>query len=145
MYPISVKKTIQLGEMAESLKLPCVNLVDSGGAYLPLQAEIFPDRRQGGRAFYNEAVLNSRSVPQVVVVLGSCTAGGAYVPVMAQTNVMVERIGHIFLGGPPLVQAATGERVSPDELGGAKLHTRYVPNMTANRTEWKRMNLLKML
>lgn len=121
-YPITVKKQLRAQEVAIQNRLPCVYLVDSGGAFLPLQSEIFPDKNQGGRTFYNEAIMSATKIPQVSVVCGSCTAGGAYIPTMAEETVMVHRIGTIFLGGPPLVKAATGEEVSPENLGGARLH-----------------------
>lgn len=121
-YPITVKKQLRAQEVAIQNRLPCVYLVDSGGAFLPLQSEIFPDKNQGGRTFYNEAIMSAIKIPQVSVVCGSCTAGGAYIPTMAEEAVMVHRIGTIFLGGPPLVKAATGEEVSPEDLGGARLH-----------------------
>ncbi|XP_015211971.1 biotin-dependent 3-methylcrotonyl-coenzyme A carboxylase beta1 subunit [Lepisosteus oculatus] len=121
-YPISVKKQLRAQDVAIQNRLPCVYLVDSGGAFLPLQAELFPDKNHGGRIFYNEAIMSAMKIPQVAVVCGSCTAGGAYIPTMAEETVMVERIGTIFLGGPPLVKAATGEEVTPEELGGARLH-----------------------
>ncbi|CAB1446669.1 unnamed protein product [Pleuronectes platessa] len=121
-YPITVKKQLRAQEVAMQNRLPCVYLVDSGGAFLPLQSEIFPDKNQGGRVFYNEAIMSAMKIPQVSVVCGSCTAGGAYIPTMAEEAVMVHRIGTIFLGGPPLVKAATGEEVTPEDLGGAKLH-----------------------
>ncbi|XP_077390141.1 putative methylcrotonoyl-CoA carboxylase beta chain, mitochondrial isoform X2 [Festucalex cinctus] len=121
-YPITVKKQLRAQEVAIHNRLPCVYLVDSGGAFLPLQSEIFPDKNQGGRTFYNEAIMSAMKIPQVSVVCGSCTAGGAYIPTMAEEAVMVHRIGTMFLGGPPLVKAATGEEVTPEELGGARLH-----------------------
>ncbi|GAA6219572.1 methylcrotonoyl-CoA carboxylase beta chain, mitochondrial-like isoform X2 [Lates japonicus] len=121
-YPITVKKQLRAQEVAIQNRLPCVYLVDSGGAFLPLQSEIFPDKNQGGRTFYNEAIMSAMKIPQVSVVCGSCTAGGAYIPTMAEEAVMVHRIGTIFLGGPPLVKAATGEEVTPEDLGGARLH-----------------------
>ncbi|KAK2908192.1 methylcrotonoyl-coenzyme A carboxylase 2 isoform X1 [Channa argus] len=121
-YPITVKKQLRAQEVAIKNRLPCVYLVDSGGAFLPLQAEIFPDKNHGGKAFYNEAIMSALKIPQVAVVCGSCTAGGAYVPTMTEEAVMVHRIGTIFLGGPPLVKAATGEEVTPEDLGGARLH-----------------------
>ncbi|XP_023125657.2 methylcrotonoyl-coenzyme A carboxylase 2 isoform X1 [Amphiprion ocellaris] len=121
-YPITVKKQLRAQEIAIQNRLPCVYLVDSGGAFLPLQSEIFPDKNQGGRTFYNEAIMSAMKIPQVSVVCGSCTAGGAYIPTMAEEAVMVHRIGTIFLGGPPLVKAATGEEVTPEDLGGATLH-----------------------
>lgn len=121
-YPITVKKQLRAQDVAIQNHLPCVYLVDSGGAFLPLQSEIFPDKNQGGRTFYNEAVMSAMKIPQVSVVCGSCTAGGAYIPTMAEEAVIVHRIGTIFLGGPPLVKAATGEEVSAEDLGGASLH-----------------------
>ncbi|XP_068599753.1 methylcrotonoyl-coenzyme A carboxylase 2 [Brachionichthys hirsutus] len=121
-YPITVKKQLRAQRVAIQNRLPCVYLVDSGGAFLPLQSEIFPDKNQGGRTFYNEAIMSAMKIPQVSVVCGSCTAGGAYIPTMAEETVMVHWIGTIFLGGPPLVKAATGEEVTPEELGGARLH-----------------------
>jgi len=123
-FPITVKKHIRAQEIALENRLPCVYLVDSGGAYLPLQSEVFPDRDHFGRIFYNQAVLSSRGIPQVAAVLGSCTAGGAYVPAMSDESVIVKGNGTIFLGGPPLVKAATGEEVTAEELGGADVHTR---------------------
>ncbi|XP_056115529.1 methylcrotonoyl-coenzyme A carboxylase 2 isoform X2 [Rhinichthys klamathensis goyatoka] len=122
-YPITVKKQLRAQFVAMQNRLPFVYLVDSGGAFLPLQSEIFPDKNHGGRTFYNEAVMSAMKIPQVSVVCGSCTAGGAYVPTMSEEAVIVHRIGTIFLGGPPLVKAATGEEVSPEDLGGAKLHS----------------------
>ncbi|XP_051509789.1 methylcrotonoyl-coenzyme A carboxylase 2 isoform X1 [Myxocyprinus asiaticus] len=122
-YPITVKKQLRAQDVSMQNRLPCIYLVDSGGAFLPLQSEIFPDKNQGGRTFYNEAVMSAMKIPQVAVVCGSCTAGGAYVPTMAEEAVIVHRIGTIFLGGPPLVKAATGEEVSPEDLGGARLHS----------------------
>ncbi|XP_030640359.1 methylcrotonoyl-CoA carboxylase beta chain, mitochondrial [Chanos chanos] len=121
-YPITVKKQLRAQDVAMQNRLPCVYLVDSGGAFLPLQSEIFPDKNQGGRSFYNEAIMSAMKIPQVAVVCGSCTAGGAYIPTMAEEAIIVHRIGTVFLGGPPLVKAATGEEVSPEDLGGAKLH-----------------------
>ncbi|XP_054646190.1 methylcrotonoyl-coenzyme A carboxylase 2 isoform X2 [Dunckerocampus dactyliophorus] len=121
-YPITVKKQLRAQEVAIQNRLPCVYLIDSGGAFLPLQSEIFPDKNQGGRTFYNEAIMSAMKIPQVSVVCGSCTAGGAYIPTMAEETVMVHRIGTMFLGGPPLVKAATGEEVTPENLGGARLH-----------------------
>jgi acetyl-CoA carboxylase carboxyltransferase component len=123
-YPITVKKHLRAQEIAQDNHLPCVYLVDSGGANLPYQAEIFPDRDHFGRIFYNEARMSALGIPQVAVVLGSCTAGGAYVPAMADENIIVRGKGTIFLGGPPLVKAATGEEVSAEELGGGDVHTR---------------------
>ncbi|GFR40987.1 hypothetical protein Agub_g1652 [Astrephomene gubernaculifera] len=121
-YPITVKKHLRLQEVASQCRLPCLYLVDSGGANLPRQAEVFPDREHFGRIFYNQARMSADGIPQIAVVLGSCTAGGAYVPAMADECVIVARNGTIFLAGPPLVKAATGEDVSAEELGGADLH-----------------------
>jgi len=123
-FPLTVKKHLRAQEIALENRLPCVYLVDSGGAFLPLQAEIFPDREHFGRIFYNQARLSARGVPQIAVVLGSCTAGGAYVPAMCDENVIVRGTGTIFLGGPPLVKAATGEEVTAEDLGGGDVHTR---------------------
>ncbi|KAG1653493.1 hypothetical protein FOA52_005531, partial [Chlamydomonas sp. UWO 241] len=122
-YPITVKKHLRLQEVAAACRLPCVYLVDSGGANLPRQADVFPDRDHFGRIFFNQARMSAAGIPQIAVVLGSCTAGGAYVPAMADEVVMVAGNGTIFLGGPPLVKAATGEEVTAEELGGAALHT----------------------
>ncbi len=122
-YPLTVKKHLRAQEVALENRLPCVYLVDSGGAFLPLQAEVFPDKEHFGRIFYNQAVLSAQGIPQVAAVMGSCTAGGAYVPAMSDQTVIVNRTGTIFLGGPPLVKAATGEDVSAEELGGARVHT----------------------
>jgi len=123
-FPMTVKKHLRAQEVAAENRLPCIYLVDSGGAFLPLQAEVFPDREHFGRIFYNEARLSAAALPQISVVLGSCTAGGAYVPAMSDETVIVKGRGTIFLGGPPLVKAATGEEVSAEELGGADVHTR---------------------
>jgi acetyl-CoA carboxylase carboxyltransferase component len=122
-YPMTVKKHLRAQEVAEQNHLPCVYLVDSGGAFLPLQAEVFPDREHFGRIFYNQARMSAKGIPQVAAVMGSCTAGGAYVPAMSDETVIVEETGTIFLGGPPLVRAATGEEVSAEDLGGAFVHT----------------------
>ena len=122
-YPMTVKKHLRAQEIALENRLPCLYLVDSGGAFLPLQDEVFPDREHFGRIFYNQAQLSARGVPQVALVMGSCTAGGAYVPAMSDETVIVKGTGTIFLGGPPLVQAATGEVVTAEELGGAEVHT----------------------
>src|SRR5687767_15459431 len=122
-YPITVKKHLRAQEIALENRLPCIYLVDSGGAFLPLQDEVFPDREHFGRIFYNQARLSAAGVPQVAVVMGSCTAGGAYVPAMCDESIIVRNQGTIFLGGPPLVKAATGEEVTAEELGGAELHT----------------------
>jgi acetyl-CoA carboxylase carboxyltransferase component len=123
-FPLTVKKHLRAQEIAQENRLPCVYLVDSGGAFLPLQAEVFPDRDHFGRIFYNEARMSALGIPQISVVLGSCTAGGAYVPAMSDETVIVKGRGTIFLGGPPLVKAATGEEVSAEELGGADVHCR---------------------
>src|SRR6185503_5911618 len=123
-YPITVKKHLRAQEIALENHLPCVYLVDSGGAFLPLQAEVFPDREHFGRIFFNQARMSAEGIPQVAVVMGSCTAGGAYVPAMSDETVIVENQGTIFLGGPPLVKAATGEEVTAEELGGGDVHTR---------------------
>ncbi len=123
-YPLTVKKHLRAQEIALENRLPCIYLVDSGGAFLPLQAEIFPDRDHFGRIFYNQARMSALGIPQIAVVMGSCTAGGAYVPAMSDETVIVEGTGTIFLGGPPLVKAATGEEVSAEELGGGDVHTR---------------------
>src|SRR6476469_5566698 len=123
-FPLTVKKHLRAQEVAEQNRLPCIYLVDSGGAFLPLQAEVFPDREHFGRIFYNQAQMSALGIPQVAVVMGSCTAGGAYVPAMSDETVIVRGTGTIFLGGPPLVKAATGEDVTPEELGGADVHTR---------------------
>jgi acetyl-CoA carboxylase carboxyltransferase component len=123
-FPLTVKKHLRAQEVALENRLPCVYLVDSGGAFLPLQAEVFPDRDHFGRIFYNQAVMSARRIPQIALVLGSCTAGGAYVPAMSDEVVIVKGAGTIFLGGPPLVKAATGEEVTAEDLGGAEVHTR---------------------
>ncbi|XP_046943760.1 methylcrotonoyl-CoA carboxylase beta chain, mitochondrial [Lynx rufus] len=123
-YPVTVKKHLRAQEIAMQNRLPCIYLVDSGGANLPWQAEIFPDRDHFGRIFYNQAIMSSQNIAQIAVVMGSCTAGGAYVPAMADENIIVRKQGTIFLGGPPLVKAATGEEVSAEDLGGADLHCR---------------------
>ncbi len=123
-FPMTVKKHLRAQEIAEQNRLPCVYLVDSGGAFLPLQADVFPDRDHFGRIFFNQARMSARRIPQIAAVLGSCTAGGAYVPAMSDEAVIVRNQGTIFLGGPPLVKAATGEEVSAEELGGADVHTR---------------------
>ncbi|CAN8229515.1 unnamed protein product [Cochlearia groenlandica] len=121
-YPITIKKHLRAQEIAARCRLPCLYLVDSGGAYLPKQAEVFPDKENFGRIFYNESVMSSEGIPQIAIVLGSCTAGGAYIPAMADESVMVKGNGTIFLAGPPLVKAATGEEVSAEDLGGATVH-----------------------
>ena len=123
-FPITVKKHLRAQEIARENRLPCIYLVDSGGANLPNQDEVFPDREHFGRIFYNQATMSAAGIPQIAVVMGSCTAGGAYVPAMADESVIVRGQGTIFLGGPPLVKAATGEIVSAEELGGAGVHAR---------------------
>ncbi len=123
-YPMTVKKHLRAQEIAEQNQLPCVYLVDSGGAFLPKQDEVFPDREHFGRIFYNQANMSAQGIPQIAVVMGSCTAGGAYVPAMSDDTVIVKNQGTIFLGGPPLVKAATGEVVSAEDLGGGDVHTR---------------------
>jgi 3-methylcrotonyl-CoA carboxylase beta subunit len=123
-YPLTVKKHLRAQTIAEQNRLPCIYLVDSGGAFLPLQDEVFPDREHFGRIFYNQANMSAGNIPQIAVVMGSCTAGGAYVPAMADESIIVREQGTIFLGGPPLVRAATGEIVTAEELGGADVHTR---------------------
>ena len=124
-FPLTVKKHLRAQEIAEQNRLPCIYLVDSGGAFLPLQAEVFPDREHFGRIFYNQARLSAAGIPQIAAVMGSCTAGGAYVPAMSDETVIVRGTGTIFIGGPPLVKAATGEDVTAEELGGADVHTRH--------------------
>jgi len=123
-FPITVKKHLRAQEIALENRLPCIYLVDSGGAFLPLQSEVFPDKDHFGRIFYNQAVMSGRGIPQIASVMGSCTAGGAYVPAMSDEAVIVKSEGTIFLGGPPLVKAATGEEVTAEQLGGADVHTR---------------------
>ena len=123
-YPLTVKKHLRAQEVAAQNRLPCIYLVDSGGAFLPLQDEVFPDRDHFGRIFFNQAVMSAEGIAQIAVVMGSCTAGGAYVPAMSDETVIVKGTGTIFLGGPPLVQAATGEEVTAEELGGADVHSR---------------------
>jgi 3-methylcrotonyl-CoA carboxylase beta subunit len=122
-YPITVKKHLRLQEFAWLNRLPCIYMVDSGGAFLPMQDEVFPDRDHFGRIFYNQARMSAAGIPQIAAVMGSCTAGGAYVPAMCDETIIVEKHGTIFLAGPPLVKMATGEEVSAEELGGARLHT----------------------
>ncbi len=122
-YPMTVTKHLRAQEVAEENYLPCIYLVDSGGAFLPLQADVFPDRDHFGRIFYNQARMSAKGIPQIAAVMGSCTAGGAYVPAMSDETVIVRGTGTIFLGGPPLVKAATGEEVTAEELGGAYVHT----------------------
>ena len=123
-YPITVKKHLRAQQIALDNHLPCVYLVDSGGAFLPMQAEVFPDREHFGRIFFNQARMSAARIPQIAAVMGSCTAGGAYVPAMSDETIIVKGTGTIFLGGPPLVKAATGEEVTAEELGGADVHTR---------------------
>ncbi len=123
-FPLTVKKHLRAQEVAGQNRLPCVYLVDSGGAFLPLQAEVFPDRDHFGRIFYNQARMSAQGIPQIAVVMGSCTAGGAYVPAMSDETVIVRGTGTIFIGGPPLVKAATGQDVTAEELGGADVHAR---------------------
>src|SRR5436309_7358778 len=123
-FPLTVKKHLRAQEVAEQNRLPCIYLVDSGGAFLPLQDEVFPDKGHFGRIFYNQAQMSAKGITQISAVMGSCTAGGAYVPAMSDEVVIVREQGTIFLGGPPLVKAATGEEVSAEELGGGDLHTR---------------------
>jgi acetyl-CoA carboxylase carboxyltransferase component len=123
-FPLTVKKHLRAQEVADQNHLPCIYLVDSGGAFLPLQAEVFPDREHFGRIFYNQARLSAKGITQIAAVMGSCTAGGAYVPAMSDETVIVKGTGTIFIGGPPLVKAATGQDVSAEELGGADVHAR---------------------
>ena len=123
-YPLTVKKHLRAQEIALENRLPCIYLVDSGGAFLPLQDEVFPDRDHFGRIFYNQAIMSAAGVPQIAAVMGSCTAGGAYIPAMSDESIIVGGQGTIFIGGPPLVKAATGEEITAEELGGAEVHTR---------------------
>src|SRR6266498_2174348 len=123
-YPLTVKKHLRAQDIARENNLPCIYLVDSGGANLPNQTEVFPDRDHFGRIFYNQATMSAQGIPQIAVVMGSCTAGGAYLPAMSDESIIVKEQGTIFLAGPPLVRAATGEIVSAEELGGADVHTR---------------------
>src|SRR5829696_3205613 len=123
-FPMTVKKHLRAQEIAEQNNLPCVYLVDSGGAFLPLQDEVFPDREHFGRIFFNQARMSAKGIPQIAAVMGSCTAGGAYVPAMSDETIIVRGTGTIFIGGPPLVKAATGQEVTAEELGGADVHTR---------------------
>src|SRR5947208_12041941 len=123
-YPMTVKKHLRAQDIARQNNLPCVFMVDSGGAFLPLQDEIFPDERHFGRIFYNQAQMSSIGIPQIAIVMGSCTAGGAYLPAMSDESIIVRNQGTIFLGGPPLVKAAIGEVVSAEDLGGGDVHTR---------------------
>lgn len=124
-YPITVRKHLRAQEIAQQNKLPCLYLVDSGGAFLPMQSEVFPAENHFGRIFYNMAQMSSMGIPQLSMVLGSCTAGGAYVPAMSDENIIVKGNGTIFLGGPPLVKAATGEVVTSEDLGGAIVHGKH--------------------
>jgi len=136
-YPITIKKHIRAQEIALENRMPAVYLVDSGGVFLPLQAEVFPDKEHFGRIFYNQAIMSAEGIPQVAAVLGMCTAGGAYVPAMSDENVIVKG-GTIYLAGPPLVKAATGEEVTPEDLGGAEVHSRVsgvTDHMAANEEE----------
>src|SRR6478609_8839033 len=123
-YPMTVKKHLRAQTVAADNRLPCIYLVDSGGAFLPMQDEVFPDREHFGRIFFNQANLSAQGIPQIASVMGSCTAGGAYVPAMSDETVIVRNQGTIFLGGPPLVKAATGEVVTAEELGGGDVHAR---------------------
>ena len=123
-YPLTVKKHLRAQQIAEENHLPCIYLVDSGGAFLAHQDEVFPDAKHFGNIFYNQAQMSSKKIPQIAAVMGSCTAGGAYVPAMSDEAIIVNGTGTIFLGGPPLVKAATGEEVTAEELGGADVHTR---------------------
>jgi acetyl-CoA carboxylase carboxyltransferase component len=141
-YPITVKKHLRAQEIALDNDLPCIYLVDSGGAYLPKQAQVFPDRDHFGRIFFNQANMSARNIPQVAVICGSCTAGGAYIPSMSDESIIVQGNGTIFLGGPPLVKAATGEEVSAEELGGARVHAEIsgvVDHMAATEEDALRM------
>jgi len=122
-YPITVRKHLRAQEIAAQNKLPCIYLVDSGGANLPHQKDVFPDREHFGRIFYNQANMSAKGIPQISVVMGPCTAGGAYVPAMSDESIIVQEQGHIFLAGPPLVKAATGEEVTAEELGGGRVHS----------------------
>jgi acetyl-CoA carboxylase carboxyltransferase component len=124
-FPMTVKKQLRAQQIALDNRLPCIYLVDSGGAFLPLQAEVFPDREHFGRIFFNQARMSAERIPQIAAVMGSCTAGGAYVPAMSDETIIVNGTGTIFLGGPPLVKAATGEEVTAEDLGGADVHTRF--------------------
>jgi 3-methylcrotonyl-CoA carboxylase beta subunit len=139
-FPLTVKKHLRAQEIAEQNRLPCLYLVDSGGANLPNQDEVFPDRDHFGRIFFNQANMSAKGIPQIAVVMGSCTAGGAYVPAMSDQSVIVRNQGTIFLAGPPLVKAATGEVVSAEDLGGAEVHSRIsgVTDHMALRTTRRR-------
>ena len=138
-YPLTVKKHLRAQEIAEQNRLPCIYLVDSGGANLPNQDEVFPDRDHFGRIFFNQANMSAAGIPQVAVVMGSCTAGGAYVPAMSDETIIVKNQGTIFLGGPPLVKAATGEVVSAEDLGGAMC----TPACRAWPTTWRRTTCMR--
>jgi len=146
-YPITVKKHLRAQEIAANNRLPCVYLVDSGGAFLPKQDEVFPDREHFGRIFFNQANMSAAGIPQVSVVMGSCTAGGAYVPAMSDESIIVKGTGTIFLGGPPLVKAATGEVVSAEDLGGADVHCRTsgVTDHIANNDEHAMLEARRVL
>src|SRR5467141_3049171 len=124
-FPLTVKKHLRAQAVAAQNRLPCLYLVDSGGAFLPLQDEVFPDRDHFGRIFFNQAQMSAQGIPQIAVVMGSCTAGGAYVPAVSDETVIVRGTGTIFIGGPPLVKAATGQDVTAEELGGADVHARH--------------------
>ena len=124
-YPLTAKKHLRAQEIAEHNQLPCIYLVDSGGAFLPKQAEVFADRDHFGRIFFNQANMSAKGIPQIAVIMGSCTAGGAYIPAMSDESIIVKDEGTIFLAGPPLVKAATGEEASAEELGGAEVHARH--------------------
>ena len=139
-YPMTVKKHLRAQEIARENRLPCIYLVDSGGANLPTQTEVFPDREHFGRIFYNQANLSAAGIPQIAVVMGSCTAGGAYVPAMSDETIIVKNQGTIFLGGPPLVKAATGEVVSAEDLGGARSCMRASP---ASPITWRRTTTMR--
>ncbi|MGM0983413.1 MAG: carboxyl transferase domain-containing protein [Pseudomonadota bacterium] len=159
-FPLTVKKHLRAQEIARKHRLPCIYLVDSGGAFLPRQDEVFPDRDHFGRIFYNQATLSAEGIPQIAVVMGSCTAGGAYVPAMADESIIVKEQGTIFLGGPPLVKAATGESISAEDLGGADVHAKksgvadhYAENdahalqlarACVSRLNWQKRGQLKM-
>src|SRR5690554_2265 len=159
-FPLTVKKHLRAQEIARKHRLPCIYLVDSGGAFLPRQDEVFPDRDHFGRIFYNQATLSAEGIPQIAVVMGSCTAGGAYVPAMADESIIVREQGTIFLGGPPLVKAATGETISAEDLGGADVHAKqsgvadhYAENdahalqlarACVSRLNWQKRGQLKM-
>mgnify|MGYP003960164725 FL=1 len=123
-YPLTAKKHLRAQEIAETNHLPCVFLVDSGGAFLPKQAEVFPDRDHFGRIFYNQANMSAKGIAQIGVIMGSCTAGGAYIPAMCDESIIVENQGTIFLAGPPLVKAATGEQIAAQALGGSEVHAK---------------------